>query len=93
MIEILREINSLDLELWVFATELISKRLKWHHSFVEYLRHSGNSAEAKLASNFMTQSDFSCFKVPHSFNEPHPVSMTLSRQLGLFRPIGHKGPL
>ena len=93
MKQMLLEINSLDLELWDFVVELATKRLQWHHSFVEYLKHAGNSAEAKMASNFMAQSDFSCFKVPHSFNEPHPVSISLSTQLGLFRPIGHKGPL
>ncbi len=89
----LLDLNKLDLELWAFAEDLVSKRLKMHQSFSEFIKHEGNAKIASSASLFMHKSDFSCFKVPSSFNDPKPLPLSLSTQLGIFRPVGHKGPL
>ena len=93
IIGVLREINQFDLELWDHAKLLVRNRLGMHESFSFYLNHDKNGENTFAAKTFMKKFEFSCFKVPDSFNTPKPLPPYLSSQVGLFRPPLHKGPL
>lgn len=90
---VISDLNDLDLELWDFASNLASSRLKMHHSFSIYLKHDKSVAEASIAKMFMASSGFSCFKVPDAFSVAKPIPPYLAKQVGIFRPPLHKGPI
>lgn len=91
--KVIAEMNELDLDLWKYALDLSVDRIHMQGSFENYLKRSKDNSSTLLAKSYMSESGFSCFKAPPSFNTAMPIPKYLVKQIGIFRPPLHKGPL
>ena len=79
----LTEINKFDLELWDYAQSLVALRLKEVPALVK----QADQLDVLAKKNQHLEQRFQC-NAPR-YHLPGPLAV----QTGVFRPVGHKGPL
>jgi hypothetical protein len=80
----LEKLNELDMELWSFAQDLVTRRYRLAEGYYSALGGSHGHEQANRAH----QGSVARCKAENSARLP----IELEKQLGIFRPPGHKGP-